>query len=227
MTTFREQFSIHVATAFARQLSLADFLGEHNWSVDIKAGTVDFGNKRVFPVQLLGTESEIEDTWLWAWANEQSNLPPQLLQACSRIREFGRQHDLAELTDAAFPRSVANGHMLAMLSAGLIGNCCYYRGPYDGGALFFLVNGLPQSVLAPIETVRATTVISEVICQFDIDHRLMAEGLLTSQGFTIAKSNHNMTGTRSNGDRLNIEFDAQERIAKYDTVVKPGKSSNA
>jgi hypothetical protein len=227
MTTFREQFSIHVATAFARQLSLGDFLGEHNWNVAIKAGTVDFGNKRVFPVQLLGTESDIEDTWLWAWANEESNLPPQLLQACSRIREFGHQYDLAELTEATFPRSVANGHMLAMLSTGLIGNCCYYRGPYDGGALFFLVNKLPESVLAPIDTARATTVISEVICQFDIDHHLMAEGLLASQGFTIAESNRKMTGTRSNGDCLNIEFDAQQRIAKWDTVVKPRRTKGA
>jgi hypothetical protein len=222
MTTFREQLSTYVATAFARQLALADFLEEHAWNVDLERGTVDFGSDRIYPIQLLGTESDIEETWLWAWANEQSNLPPQLLQACNHIRGFGRRTDLAELTDASFPLGVATGHMLAMLSAGLTGNCCYYRGPYEGGALFFLINGPPESVLAPVGLERATTVISEVISQFDVDHRLMTESFLRSQGFTVADSGRAMTGKRPNAEDLTIEFDAQGRIARFDATLSPG-----
>lgn len=222
MATFDELFSIHVASSFARQLALGDFLGEHNWNVDIQQAVVDFGNERIYPIQLIGTESKIEETWLWAWANEQSNLPDKILETSQRIREIGQQHQISELTEASFPLTVASGHMLAMLSAGLAGNCCYYRGPYDGGALFFLVNDLPASVFAPVPTSRATTVISEVISQFDTDQHLMAESFLKSQGFTTTESNRVMTGTRPNGEIFNIEFDDRGLIIEYNTVVKPG-----
>jgi len=79
MTTFAEQFATHAATSFARQRTLADFLGEHHWQVDMDAGTVDFGAGRTYAIQLLGTESQGDDTWLWAWANEESGLPDRVI----------------------------------------------------------------------------------------------------------------------------------------------------
>jgi hypothetical protein len=221
MTTFPELFSTHVATSFARQLALGDFLDEHTWNVDIRKSIVDFGNDRIYPIQLLGSESEFEETWLWAWANEQSNLPAESLEACARIREFGQEHGISELTEPSFALTVASGHVLAMLSTGLIGNCCYYRGPYEGGALFFLVLDLPDAVLAPVTTARATTVVSEVISQFDIDHHLMAEQFLTSQGFTVNESGLTMTGTRPDGEEFAIEFDERGLITKTETVIRP------
>ena len=189
MTTFREQLSIYIATAFARQLALEEFLGKHYWSVDIDAATVDFGNGKTYPIQLLGTESESQRNWLWAWANQYNDLPDRILQACNRIRTFGKKNKIAELTDPSVPLSVANGHMLALLSAGVIGNCCYYRGPYKGGgALFFLVSTPPAPVFAPITLVRAVTTISQVVSQFDVNHRLMVEHFLDAQGFAITQS---------------------------------------
>jgi hypothetical protein len=79
---FDDLFAQHVATAMARQVALADLIGERNWSVDLSAGHATFGDDLRFAIQLLGTESQGDGTWLWAWANAESNLPPALLHLC-------------------------------------------------------------------------------------------------------------------------------------------------
>jgi hypothetical protein len=66
MATFQELLEEHVATSLLRQYALSDFLGEHDWKATMSTGTVDFGKKRIYPIQILGSESEISGTWLWA-----------------------------------------------------------------------------------------------------------------------------------------------------------------
>jgi hypothetical protein len=74
LATFTDAFARHVASATARQLALGDVLEDRPWTVDIRAGTATFG-ELMFPIQLLGTEAEGDNSWLWAWANEGSSLP--------------------------------------------------------------------------------------------------------------------------------------------------------
>lgn len=224
MNTFAEQFATHAATSFARQLALADFLGEHHWHVDIDAGTVDFGARRTYGIQLLGTEAEEDDTWLWAWANEESGLPDRLLGAVQKVRGFGSQHGIRELTDASSPLDVAGGHVLSMLSVGLVGNCCYYRGPYEGGALFFLVMGLPKAVLDPVRPERAITTISEVICQFEVDHRLMVRSFFEQQRFALQASDETIAGKSDDGTVITVRFDSAGRIGKIESTLRPAQA---
>ncbi|MEM7558627.1 MAG: DUF6882 domain-containing protein, partial [Planctomycetota bacterium] len=134
---FTPLLSKHIGSAFAKQLAFADFLGDRNWGVKISEGAATFGDDLSFPIQLLGTEADADESWLWAWANEQSNLPANLLIACNELRRNGSENGIRELTERSFSQSVANGHQISMIASGLNANCCYYRGPYDGGTLFF------------------------------------------------------------------------------------------
>lgn len=120
MTPFRKLFSIHAGTALARQLALRDFLGQHNWYLNSRKGTVDFDNGRVFPIQLIGSESEFDGSWLWAWANKHLQRPRHLLRSVKLVRKFGRRNNIRELTDGYFPLGFANGHTLAMTCIGLV-----------------------------------------------------------------------------------------------------------
>lgn len=220
MTTFNELLSQHIGLAFARQLAFADYLGERNWSVDIRQGTCGFGDDLRFPLQLLGTEAEDSDTWLWAWANEASNLPPALLQSCHALKELGDKLGIRELTERSFPLDVANGHSLALIASGLDGQCCYYRGPYRGGALFFLVKDVPVELLQPVPAERAISVLGEVISLFEVNHRLMAESFLKSQGFALEASPGQLTAKRD-GDSIILAFDDQQRISGIEGALQP------
>jgi hypothetical protein len=221
MSDFALHLSRHVASALGRQFAFAEFLGERPWSVDIGSGTVTFGDDLTYPIQLLGTESHGDGTWLWAWANTQSNLPPDLLRAAEWLREYGSEHAISELTDKSFPLTTADGHKLSLLAAGLTGRG-YYRGPYEGGALFFLVERLPGSVLAPVPPVRVIGVLTEALQSYELDHRVVVESFLTQQGFAVSSGPSTIAASHQNGSSLQVQLDELGRVRGFDANLKPG-----
>jgi len=133
--------------AFVRQEHLSEVVGERDWAFSMDDGTLSFGDDLQFPVQVLGTESESSGTWLWAWANEASGLPDTLLEAVSTLRGL---HDVPEAQAAQLPLESVDGHALCNALGPLVGAQAYYRGPYDGGAVFLLImDGLGEPALGP------------------------------------------------------------------------------
>ncbi len=220
MPSFQDLFAQHVATAMARQLALADLLGPRDWQVDLAAGTATFGDDLRLEIQLLGSESHLGGTWLWAWANAESNLPPALLHLGGWLRDYGTQVGVPELTEASFPLDRADGHRLALLASGLTGRP-YYRGPYDGGALFFHLEGVPDAVLAPVTPERALTVLSQVIQSFEVPHRTAAVAFLHQQGWQVDESPAGVLAQHPDGTHLKITFDDHGRIANLATQITP------
>ncbi|WP_433824650.1 DUF6882 domain-containing protein [Actinoplanes sp. CA-015351] len=225
MSRFEELFTQHVATAFARQLALADRIGERDWQLDLTEGVVTFGEDLRYPVQLLGTESDgsgSHGSWLWAWANTGSNLPVHLLHLSEWLRGYGEQAGVAELTEASFPLERADGARLALIASGLTGRC-YYRGPYDGGAVFFHLEGLPASLIEPVSPERAFLVLGQVIQAFPVDHRAMLLAFLGQQGWSIGEDGPGLVvGHHPGGSEMRVEFDEQGRIGRVSGQVQPG-----
>ncbi|MGI5157499.1 DUF6882 domain-containing protein [Microbispora sp. CA-102843] len=210
MSNLRHHLSLCVASSLVRQSNLGDLIGEHNWAVDITTGTITFGESLSFPIQLLGTESDDDRTWLWAWANTRSNIPHELVHAVAWLREYGHRHHIPELTEATLPLDHADGHTLALLSAGLTG-LCYYRGPYQGGAAYFLLQNVPHSVLAPTGPEDVVPVLSQIMEMYDLDHRTLVENFLIQQGWHVQTTQATLVGRHPGGSNLHLEFDEHGR----------------
>ena len=221
MPSFRELLTQHVATGVARQLALGELLGERNWQLSTSQGVAGFGDDLHFPVQLLGSESEAGQTWLWAWANEQSNLPPAVLHLCGWLYEYGRNAGVAEFVEPELRLARANGQELALVASGLTGRC-YYRGPYDGGAVFFHLENVPAQVLAPVAPERALTVMTRVIQTFEVDHRGAVLAFLQQQGWQVEATARRVTGRHASGSDLSIGFDDDGRIDDIEGQVRSG-----
>ena len=220
---FNTLLASHIGTSFAKQLAFADLLGDRNWGVNISEGRATFGEDLFYPIQLIGTEADGDSTWLWAWGNEESNLPSSILRVSEELRALGQSSKIPELVEANFSLEIANGHTIAMVASGLNPDCCYYRGPYNGGALFFLVCGVPSTVTRHVAPERAITVLTEIISQFDIDNRQMAEAFLRDQGFTLEMRGSTMSAMRG-GQPIDIVFDSMNRIASIQGTVSPTPS---
>ncbi|KAF1712308.1 hypothetical protein CSC70_01935 [Pseudoxanthomonas kalamensis DSM 18571] len=202
----------HIGTAFARQLALSDLVeGEGGYDLDLHENALRFGDRLKFPVQLLGTESEGDHSWLWAWANTASQLPPELLQASLQLRDLGVRDGIAELSERTFPTTIANGHQLSLLASGVVGNACYYRAPYVGGALYLLIQPAPEEVLLPATIERCVSVIPQVISMFEVDHRAMITAFLTDQGFKLKSTTDTLIARRDNSI-IDASFDATGRL---------------
>jgi hypothetical protein len=85
-----------------------------------------------------------------------------MLKASEAMRAFGQKHGIREFTQASFPLSdQVNGHVLSMIASGLSNGDAYYRGPYDGGALFMLIRDdrYPHQTINPANRVATISAV--------------------------------------------------------------------
>jgi hypothetical protein len=79
---FKNLLCTYGAAAFDKQIQLSDLIANRSFQVDLNQGHIEFcgGDSLTIPIQLLGTESDGDSTWLWSWANSASNLPENLVR---------------------------------------------------------------------------------------------------------------------------------------------------
>jgi len=218
MVSFSDLLTEHIGFAYVKQLAFADFVGDRAWKLDLPAAQVSFGSDLVYPIQLLGSEAEGDKTWLWSWANEGSDLPPSVTEFSMDMRDFGVSHGIVELSEGQLDLSGVNGHTLSLVAAGIFPECVYFRGPIEGGALYFLLLNPPESVLAPATAERVITVIREVISEFPVVHLPMSDCLFRSQGFSVAYTEDRLEAVRD-GNTIVLEYNDRRHITSIDGAI--------
>ena len=200
---FLSLVSLSAGYAIACQNKMGELvIGDNGWNVDVKGGTIKFGES-VFRSGVLGSESHESNTWLWAWENTEAGLP-EIAAAPSR-RAKKALPDCPEFLNGKFMLDeLHTGHNLAMVCCAASGqSLCYYRCPHSEGAVFVTVEGLPESVFAPLPPEKLLRHIMEIISAFYCDHRLLVAGLLW------------MNGTEFSEERDSITAQLGERQARF------------
>jgi hypothetical protein len=216
MSKFLELMESSAGGALARQLALGDYLGTHEWELNTQTGRVDFGKKRAHPIQILGTENQRDGTWMWAWANTGSGLPDAVVELSTRLRDHGAAQGIPELSKGKFRMEHLDGHAIALACSALVGRLPYYRGPYDGGAVFFYVLATPAAVSAPVTVARASTVIQQLISGFEVHHERAIAAFLVGEGLYVEANESGLLGRWPHGDEMRIDFDQQGRVTRID-----------
>jgi len=179
---FLSLLSLSAGYSIACQNKMGELvIGDNGWNVDIKGGTIRFG-ERVFKSGVLGSESHESGTWLWGWANTEGGLP-EIASAPSR-RAKKLLPDVAEFINGKFMLDeLHTGHNIAMVCCGISEDAmCYYRCPYNGGAAFVTVSGLPEEVFSPLPIQEFVNQYMQIISSLYCDHRLLAAGFLFQNG---------------------------------------------
>jgi hypothetical protein len=202
-------------SAIIRQEAFGEYLNGRDWNIDLIQGVVKFGKDLTFPVQLLGTYSEISGTWLWSWQNPGADRwPPKILEGVRKLRELGDLFNVPEL-----PLEHLTGHEISMVCSELLGGLPYYRGPYPNGALFFIVLEVPADLNAKIAAWRCLNVIMTSLSARCVEDRYeqMCRGCLKAQHFEIVESLgeegrlKEMRGLRGE-EEIVVEFDSEGRL---------------
>ena len=129
----------------------------------MKTGKLAFGKAIAFYPQLLGTEGTTSKTWLWSWANTMSKIPPKLIQSANTLKDYGKKHNIPEFVKASLPLDQEyHGHHFSMVASALLNANIYYRGPYENGAMFYLV----KTPIFPVKIVNTPEHIVTTITQF-------------------------------------------------------------
>lgn len=220
MTTLSDLLCRHGAASLDKQDALADLIGDMDWAVDLIAGTIIFGGQLTFAVQLLGTESWEDDTWLWAWDNQAGGLPESVVQAAHQVRACGTQEQVRELTLGQFGLDLADGHTLSMIASGLCGADAYYRSPFSTGAAFFLLTAPEIREEMPVSLVRMARLFNTFIGRFPCDHREALRAYATYKGFVSVEAGHELRGTSTQGSSLRATFDDEGRMTEMSLDMK-------
>ena len=215
-----------IAIAFEKQLHLADIVGNRSWSFSMDSGEVRFDNDFAFKVQLLGTEADAGQTWLWAWANSASGIPLELLDSAHQMRAYGHQTQIRALTETEVPLdNLHNGHMFSMLASGLLESSGgYYRGPYPGGALFMLIDDrdFPTDLRDPVQRIGVT--FPQLISAIALPSHLEAFlGYLQAHQLTVEHEAESqiVQAQSGNGQVIRAEFDASDRLMSLNASLHP------
>lgn len=199
--------SLAVGAAVSRQKKMGELvIGENGWNVDVKNRRIKFGENE-FDCGIIGSESYQSNTWLWGWANTESGVP-EICFAPSRRAKRNLPECEEFQAEKFMLDEIHTGHNLSMITvAASEKNACYYRCPYDGGALFVQIEGLPESVFAPISLDELAREFLEIIRSFYCDHKLLAAGFLHQNGYSFEDSGDFLSST--DGKRT-LRFDFEE-----------------
>jgi hypothetical protein len=108
------------------------------WDYNLERGTLTFSEngvpKVLASIQVIGTTSASDGTWMWGWANE--NLPTNVTKAVARVREFGQAGNIAELSEAKLPDDEYLGWAMTAVAAKLLGARGAYRCPTEDGFIY-------------------------------------------------------------------------------------------
>lgn len=215
-----ELYHQHVAASFDKQMRLGDLVGDKaRWWFDLEAGTLTFDDDISFRIQIIGTESEHSNTWLWAWANETSGIPAERLIAAEAVRAFGEQHGVHELIAAQLPLdAIVFGHNLLTIVAGVLNANGYYRAPYEGGAAFLLIDDPDYPPFDPDPMIRVPLYFPQVIANLPVtDHRTAFEHYLYYYDLAVERGEQEIVGRNDAGRALVGQFDAAGRCVQVRT----------
>lgn len=202
-------------------LRLSEVIGDANWGLTVSEATLVFdrpgAGRLACPAQLVGSESEAAGTWLWAWANAASNLPPAILAAVERLRETAREEggpDFYQDADAFSMPHPNFGTEMAIRCAGVTGGFTTYRCPYPGGAAHVVVTSCTEAERLPADPMRTVKAITTALSAFSVDHRKAVRAYL---GEPDAGGIYQPLGLR-------LEFDGLGRISGINATLEPPAS---
>ena len=132
----QDLFSKYGALALEKQEILSSIVGNDEPELDIEKGIVRFGEKE-FPIQLIGFLDPDEDTWSWAWDNDDIGFPEDLIEEAKAVKEFGEKQNIPQLVENVFNASLTEAHILNMTISSIFNNDAYCAVNY-GSFVFFV-----------------------------------------------------------------------------------------
>jgi hypothetical protein len=210
----------HGLPAMDKQLHLEDLVGEGDWLLDQDAGTITFGGEKACPAQVLGTQSDASRTWQWAWANR--SISEGLTKDALLMRTYGEQHGVEEFMRPQLPLSdTISAEALAMITSQLANADAYYRGPYEGGAVFVMVR-LPDDAPRPVDgdLLRAFRTLSASLMGLPVPIRRQAvRNYLNWVGLKTEDQGRDLIGRDSSGESVTVSFDGLGRIGQLSSTL--------
>jgi len=201
----------YAAWGLDKQHNLSEVIGDNSWNIDLDKGELSFGDNLSFPVQVLGTFSHSSETWLWAWANTGSNIPPQLLEQALQLKKHGEQYDIPMFKNQTFDAAVNDLHLIGMIASGIFNSSAYYAADYGQGILLVTLRSEIIDKADRSDAARITTVFPQIISFFEMNHLNAFKNYVERRGYTVSTRDNQVTAVKD-GTTITATFDEVGRL---------------
>ena len=213
--TIHELFLQNAVITYEKQLVFNELVGERGWDFNMTDGTVSF-EEYVFPMQILGTYSEREKSWMWAWANKQSGIPENLLKAAYHLQNFGNQGRINELMSPSFEATENTGHFFGQIAAGIYNASCYCPVVFKGTHIYVLIDSEMIDEKLANDAPTIVSRFTQAISNMNLDHKVALYYYLTTKGYEVKAMGNNLLATKEDDQILGL-FDLNSRLLKINT----------
>ena len=206
------------------QQALFDEAGAAERRADLDQRRLWLG-ERVYEVAMVGTSSEISNTWMWSWANPGYGTShpavSAILPGCAKGREAGipefsmESFSLEGVTDYG----MRPGSAVAFLAARLSGAPAIYAAPYGSGVAYLAIFNLEL----PAPTPEALPRMMSACLQYSGNHRQTIGNFGAQRGLKPVRTDDGgIVLTYPNGTRVRCAFDDWNRVTQA-RIEQPGQ----
>ncbi|WP_435309895.1 DUF6882 domain-containing protein [Sebaldella termitidis] len=213
---FQELFEKYAGISSEKQENILELIGDKAWNADMIEGTLTFDENLIFPAQILGSVSHIDNTWLWIWANKNAEYNEKMIRQANDLRKYGELHSIYELSAPSFEVYENDCHKIGMIASGLYDYSFYYSGNYGEGSALFTVKSSKINKNMKNNPENILKVFPKLISIFEMNHRNAFRHYLLAKDFSISEEDKNISGKHENF-YLNAEFDELDRLIKLST----------
>lgn len=199
---------------FEKQMDLEGVIDDKPWEIDMDAQQIVFGGNLYCSFQLLGTFSHSSKTWLWAWANEQSDLPKALLEQSLELKKIGEKNNIDLLKFPKFDATEDDLHLFGIIASGMFNSSGYYVADYGQGALVLTFNNEDIDQIHQENNThnRVANVIPQLIANYGVNHYAAIKHYLLAKDYQITFDDGLKLVAIKGEKQISAEFDDLSRL---------------
>lgn len=206
----------------ARSRMLVELTADKPWQAQLDTGTVSFGGE-AYDAQIVGTHSERDDTFLWAWANPGAAQWGPSLEAANALRELGKKPGYAVFEERKVAGEWVRFKELSWVAGELSGErAVHFADAGNGTTAIMLIDGGPTN-MAEFPLAFLPGVVLAFQPETALPMRACLARFLERLGFTVAHEESAVLGSRADGSSLKVELDREGRVTEVQLKVKPAK----
>jgi len=207
-----EQLERCILLSLEKQDKMASLLGDQSGHLDLDTGVIRFNDTHECSFQVLGTESDNTLSWLWAWADEQTEIPGDLLEASLRLKAWGEQENIPEFSMPAVDLNRADGRALSLIATEVGKASCYYADHYEGGAAFVLLSCRAIDSQPSLDIAALSRHFPDVISLYELNRKNALLSYLVKKGIAYEEKGPEIVCELESGETLRAVFDDAGRM---------------
>jgi len=207
----------HAGLSFEKQLRFGELIGDHAWKLDMTAGTIVFG-ELVFPIQIIGSFSFQDHSWMCGWANTQSGIPENLLQQSYKLKELGEEEEIEVLNSGHFQVEEDFVHQIGLFACGFFETKSYYCANYGQGILVVTIDSPAIPAIDKSRLEGILTTFPQLISSMELDPRNTFFNYLIDRECLLKVSNEQIEGLKGE-TIIKAGFDELNRLTVLESSL--------